>query len=1164
MTNYYSNPSNFLQNYGCSNNYGGENLDSNSNQGIGLGMGGGGTNLMSSLSSLQNKINSSELYNQNGGSTNFQQYNDNRQSYLAGNQNFNSNAGRLKIWLTIAQQDVKYDTWFDKDKHQDLQSYFLHLANVYKLNDPRSFYLVHEDSPNVLLTSTNQILEGQSYILHKKVQQAQNNGNQGGMTIQEKLAMMSKAGNLYDNSNDDGSLPKSFTSQDRHKLVSTMNEKTQIKEYMSRNGVGNYGQRSNCNNNETKIPIDFNQLKEQNNRTSTMSGLQNQSMENMYAANASNFGQSLLERLEKIREKGQQIQLQFDSVENSQYSNQPQPQFSHKPSQNDMPNRYFNQNGDSTQANTNFSNSGAIFDQLQSLRQKLNDSSRQQQDMYSQSSQYQRNRNSNTSSHTVYDSYEPVQPKRRGRKRGGGTVQQTQFQTYYDNLKLENPEDLKSSLDSLCPPKSQSLTDIRRKAQEQKLGKKFNDDVVPNGLNHITVIQKHKARDPYFDSLDSKTIGNEFDEIQDEIKSILSQATIMGKGSDKKPSDYLKKEIIEEVPLIKSSNTRITELDIESKFIPKGSRAGLKTEEKVYKYNIIPPDEVNKYRKKSEMPFQEPSYKVCESKRFDMQLQGFSPWDDWVPIPIAHKELGYIKFQYQKGDNLIVMTPDFLDFGHNIANITSRNGLILKVKRMMLDRGFRASLQYVKSTKEITTTLLTVNCSRCGKPDINTKYSRYKNQCPFQMVYLRKSGIKFIESRSNYLSQVKLHRKKGSDRPPGLALGSDELMGNDMTEQDTMLNDLNFKDGEMIDEEEEYFRNPDKKFSELIHEIDVPGDPYFLWKFRSFHNHELDTNLIQVSSLIPEKDLHRKGAFVAFPQAYLAIQELLVKRKHEIVQETLKLEQSKLKNADSLRESRIRNMNEGNNHYLDQDMDDELDFGGVKIEQFQNQMTEYKFGARSNSIAKVYLIEPYGFDPCIILVDNTESNDSKDIISKYDYIINMKSDNENKWPPVSSLREQFRKQVIYAYEKVTDQTMLRIKSHQYSLRKYNNMRRNLFPRERAKPILPIKRKNPNGPKKSKVDQLMEVFTRQVGAGSREDKSKDAVGEAAAHLNKHNQGLLYSDDEEYLDDDNYDTYAYGNAGNGAAKRSGGLGGLGDDYYGDGGDDNDIDNEYDVYQ
>jgi hypothetical protein len=35
------------------------------------------------------------------------------------------------------------------------------------------------------------------------------------------------------------------------------------------------------------------------------------------------------------------------------------------------------------------------------------------------------------------------------------------------------------------------------------------------------------------------------------------------------------------------------------------------------------------------------------------------------------------------------------------------------------------------------------------------------------------------------------------------------------------------------------------KFSDLIEDIDIDGDPFYLKYYRSFHNHELDTNIIE-------------------------------------------------------------------------------------------------------------------------------------------------------------------------------------------------------------------------------------------------------------------------------------------------------------------------------
>jgi hypothetical protein len=55
------------------------------------------------------------------------------------------------------------------------------------------------------------------------------------------------------------------------------------------------------------------------------------------------------------------------------------------------------------------------------------------------------------------------------------------------------------------------------------------------------------------------------------------------------------------------------------------------------------------------------------------------------------------------------------------------------------------------------------------------------------------------------------------------------------------------------------------KFSDLIEDIDIEGDPFYLKYYRSFHNHELDTNIIEHQSLVLEEDLHRKGAIALLP-----------------------------------------------------------------------------------------------------------------------------------------------------------------------------------------------------------------------------------------------------------------------------------------------------------
>lgn len=61
------------------------------------------------------------------------------------------------------------------------------------------------------------------------------------------------------------------------------------------------------------------------------------------------------------------------------------------------------------------------------------------------------------------------------------------------------------------------------------------------------------------------------------------------------------------------------------------------------------------------------------------------------------------------------------------------------------------------------------------------------------------------------------------------------------------------------------------KYCDLIDDIVMDGDPYFLSKYRSFHNHELDTNMIENQSLVTEEDLYRKGAINILPQGPVAV-----------------------------------------------------------------------------------------------------------------------------------------------------------------------------------------------------------------------------------------------------------------------------------------------------
>ncbi len=54
-------------------------------------------------------------------------------------------------------------------------------------------------------------------------------------------------------------------------------------------------------------------------------------------------------------------------------------------------------------------------------------------------------------------------------------------------------------------------------------------------------------------------------------------------------------------------------------------------------------------------------------------------------------------------------------------------------------------------------------------------------------------------------------------------------------------------------------------------DVDIPDDPYYLRKFRAFHNHEIDLNLMANINMVSERDIWRKGAHKTLPQGMIAI-----------------------------------------------------------------------------------------------------------------------------------------------------------------------------------------------------------------------------------------------------------------------------------------------------
>ena len=73
--------------------------------------------------------------------------------------------------------------------------------------------------------------------------------------------------------------------------------------------------------------------------------------------------------------------------------------------------------------------------------------------------------------------------------------------------------------------------------------------------------------------------------------------------------------------------------------------------------------------------------------------------------------------------------------------------------------------------------------------------------------------------------------------------------------------------------------------NDLIEDIDIHGDPYYLKYYRSFHNHELDPNTILNESQLLDEDMVRNGSLTMLPQGALAIQYYQFERRREICQE---------------------------------------------------------------------------------------------------------------------------------------------------------------------------------------------------------------------------------------------------------------------------------------
>jgi hypothetical protein len=122
-------------------------------------------------------------------------------------------------------------------------------------------------------------------------------------------------------------------------------------------------------------------------------------------------------------------------------------------------------------------------------------------------------------------------------------------------------------------------------------------------------------------------------------------------------------------------------------------------------------------------------------------------------MPFPHRELTFARGMYMRGESLIVQTPGFEDMANDIANITSRNQLIFKLKRMCMQRGFRSKLS-MATTNETKSLHVIFLCNKSGKSSLRCKNPSVKGMCPFLLHYERKSyigvskGFRQIESKN--------------------------------------------------------------------------------------------------------------------------------------------------------------------------------------------------------------------------------------------------------------------------------------------------------------------------------------------------------------------------------------------------------------------------------
>eukprot|EP00347_Sterkiella_histriomuscorum_P002817 403366692 len=504
------------------------------------------------------------------------------------------------------------------------------------------------------------------------------------------------------------------------------------------------------------------------------------------------------------------------------------------------------------------------------------------------------------------------------------------------------------------------------------------------------------------------------------------------------------------------------------------------------------------------------------------KLDHFIPQADWVPRPVLHRELAAARGMYERGENMMVQMPDFVDFANELQGYTSRNKLIFQMKRMMLSRGIRANLQ-MSSTGEVKSITIVVMCSRGGKA--HTKNPSIKSHCPFVMYIMRRSAYENEQKIAENPGQVHKKRKKRNVQCDlSLEKSDDETNTNDQKDfqkaQQQNKPQRSSKEDEQDDED--YFQSNDNneakddqnkndifgsgrdqadfisslnqqkpfnKFSQLLEDIDILDDPFFLHRYRSFHNHELDTNMIENWGTILEKDIHRKGAVNILDQTHKAIQELCAFRRKDM--------QPVFKNQESLM--------------------DQLEPRTIrKIDDMEGQEAAF--------IIVDLSIEDE--DSILNFPDQNNPENFGNIKSKSHY------QGIQAWPPSDISVTIVREKIMRLYDKVLSQVSERVLQGTYTLEKWRRILKNTKPKVYKKPgeesvisqqqhIQNVKRRRLN----NNLERIVSKFQAPVKTSKNKERSKPSKDNSSRNKNPHglltnmNDGLINSDDEEMTEKTN---------------------------------------------